>query len=332
MNAMTIQHGLPARIAEIGAAATNPNEVNAKKLEDQITYGLLGVWLMIAIITGVANGSILAGAICGGFMLFLFGPAIGLAGQINVSRTHPVPADLDVASVERAIAGLIHASRNGLATVDRPRLQAAVLEAGDVFSALFGMPAWVMVSRTNPMGIPERLAMRGDRLSRDAGPVVTEMAHARKPCGAKMEDLRGAATPVIRMMVAIAHDFGLDTGSLEASDALLPGQDATIERTSSEPAAAARRLADEWISAKVIVDTPTSVMADGAVRELDTAERLWEQARRMAPAVDHLQIDADLKASADTLAITLSDALAERGRIARNDLSTQRNYIEAKHA
>lgn len=347
---MKIGSSIPTRRDGLAAVSklesqqlTDPNNARAKR-RARLSDWALGITMAAPLPTGSLIGLIMTGTSHGaasgavlGLMATVVGmiPAIGFV-QPNYRRTLALPAGMDAGRVEAMLAMLIHVSHEGLRPVDRASLQTTIDDASDVLSTMLGSTPRALLERSTAVIVPRRLSDRGDRLGELAPALVKEM---HVPHGASYHTVVNALVPMVQIVEALARDFGLDPAGFGAEPVEPALGRADMARLAvaddpDSPAAAVRRLAQEWLQGprRTSDDGVTAAAETAASSDIDELEAKWATARAHAVAQDLAGIDEEFAIGCRMLSARLSSAIHQRSAMLRDDLATDRRYLEAKHA
>ena len=321
----------------------DPNNARARR-RGRLSNWAFGTAMAAPMPTGLVFGLAMTGTSHGAFSGMVFGmmamavgmiPAMGFA-QHYYRRTLAFPESMDAGRVEAMLAMLIHVSHEGLRPVDRTALQTTIDDASDVLSTMLGSTPRALLERSTAVVVPRRLSDRGDRLAELAPALVK---HMHVPYGASYNAVVDALMPMVQVVEALARDFGLDPAGFGAEpvEPALGRADLArivVSDDPDSPATAVRRLAQEWLQGpRRTPDEGVTAAAEAAAgRDIDELEAKWATARAHAVAQDLVRIDEDFAIGCRMLSARLSSAIHQRSAMLRDDLATDRRYLEAKHA
>ena len=339
----TRREGLAAVSKLDGQQLDDPNNVRARRRGRLSNWGF-GTIMTAPMPAGVLIGLAATGTSQGAFTGVLYGMMVMVVGMVPsmafaqhyYRRTLALPEGMDQGRVEAMLAMLIHVSHEGLRPVDRAALQTTIDDASDVLSAMLGSTPRALLERSTAVVVPRRLSDRGDRLA-ELAPALVKQMHV--PHGASYHAVVDALMPMVQIVEALARDFGLDPAGFGAEpvEPALGRADMArlvIADDPDSPAAAVRRLAQEWLQGprRTSDDVVTAAAETAASSDIDELEAKWATARAHAVAQDLARIDEEFTIGCRMLSARLSSAIHQRSAMLRDDLATDRRYLEAKHA
>lgn len=277
------------------------------------------------------------------FGMVMFGTAVVMLFSPPDVPTMALPTGKDSRSLPMLAREMVRITEQGLADVDRARVQKLIDDASEQIRLTLGADAWTFVrdpARSGP-GIyvdgirlgsppkPESLGRKGVVI-RDRLPDVDRIMG---DTGADRDEFRATVGIVASRVAGICADFGLDPSGFAERERILPGMRARAIEQLPQLDADARRLADEWLGGdRDGVDPMLRIDADRAAgQELETLSRAWKRARASATPETLDAIDADMREGCRRICATLTTAIGARGRSDRDALGTQKRYLETKH-